>query len=205
MPSTPARLAVVAVITAAALALPTRARAQDAIPTFDQLLAHTVQLKPELVGVHPRVFVTSAELEALRLRAHTTHKAEWERARSGLVALTQAPPPAPGPQERRSQNNVALAITGREPRVGHRPQSGVPAMPRRRGCWPRSTTSRGAIPTTSPTPISPPGHLLYAIGWAYDLLYDELSPAERGRIRASLERHAGLVYDAFAPEAGDGS
>ena len=43
------------------------------------------------------------------------------------------------------------------------------------------------------------GHLLYAIGWAYDLLYDDLTAAERARIRASLERHAGLVYDAFAP------
>ncbi len=43
------------------------------------------------------------------------------------------------------------------------------------------------------------GHLLYAIGWAYDLLYDDFTAAERARIRASLERHAGLVYDAFAP------
>ena len=31
------------------------------------------------------------------------------------------------------------------------------------------------------------GHLLYAIGWAYDLLYDEWTPAERERIRASLD------------------
>ena len=44
------------------------------------------------------------------------------------------------------------------------------------------------------------GHLLYAIGWAYDLLYDDFTPAERARIRASLERHAELVYDAFAPK-----
>jgi hypothetical protein len=43
------------------------------------------------------------------------------------------------------------------------------------------------------------GHLLYAIGWAYDLLYSDFTAAERARIRASLERHAGLVYDAFAP------
>ena len=35
------------------------------------------------------------------------------------------------------------------------------------------------------------GHLLYAIGWAYDLLYDDFTAAERARIRASLERHAG--------------
>ena len=42
--------------------------AQDSIPTFDALLAHKVALKPELVGVHPRVFVTRSELNALRER-----------------------------------------------------------------------------------------------------------------------------------------
>ena len=46
------------------------------------------------------------------------------------------------------------------------------------------------------------GHLLYAIGWAYDLLYDDFTAAERARIRVSLERHAALVFDAFAPKAG---
>ena len=46
------------------------------------------------------------------------------------------------------------------------------------------------------------GHLLYAIGWAYDLLYHELTEAERARVRASLERHAALVYDYFRPGGG---
>ena len=46
------------------------------------------------------------------------------------------------------------------------------------------------------------GHLLYAIGWAYDLLYHDLTEAERARVRASLERHAGLVYDYFRPGGG---
>src|SRR4029079_13937853 len=45
-------------------------------------------------------------------------------------------------------------------------------------------------------------HLLYAIGWAYDLLYDDFSVAERTRVQRSLERHAALVYDALAPKPG---
>jgi hypothetical protein len=49
------------------------------------------------------------------------------------------------------------------------------------------------------------GHLLYAIGWAYDLLYHDLTEAERARVRASLERHAGLVYDYFRPGGGQKS
>ncbi len=46
------------------------------------------------------------------------------------------------------------------------------------------------------------GHLLYAIGWAHDLLYHDLTEAERARVRASLERHAKLVYDYFRPGGG---
>ena len=84
----------------------------DTFATFDELMAHTVTLKPELVGTHPRVFVTKTELDALRERARTTHRADWARATRDLVALKKAPPPVPGPQERRSQNDVAFAIAG---------------------------------------------------------------------------------------------
>src|SRR5882757_11064066 len=38
----------------------------------------TWQLKPELRGVHPRVFVNAAEIEALRQRAHSTHREMWQ-------------------------------------------------------------------------------------------------------------------------------
>jgi len=62
------------------------ALAQDAVPAFDHLLAHPVALKPELVGVHPRVFVTAKELDVLRVRAKTTHKEEWARALEGASA-----------------------------------------------------------------------------------------------------------------------
>jgi hypothetical protein len=41
------------------VALP--AFAQETFATFDELMAHKVTLKPELVGVHPRVFVTRAD------------------------------------------------------------------------------------------------------------------------------------------------
>ena len=53
------------------------AAGQEAVPAFDVLLAHKVALKPELVGVHPRVFVTKSGLETLRERARSTHRVEW--------------------------------------------------------------------------------------------------------------------------------
>lgn len=178
---------------------PLPAFAQETMATFDELVAHKVALKPELVGVHPRVFVTRAGLEALRMRTRTTHRAEWTKVTANLAALAGPPPPAPGPQERRSQNNVAFAIaeSALASAVDRKPEYLVAAK-----AWTLAAIDYEPWGYTynKPNTDLAAGHLLYAIGWAYDLLYDDFTAAERARIRASLERHAGLVYDAFAPQ-----
>lgn len=177
------------------------AGAQDAVPPFAELLARNVALRPELVGVHPRVFVTARELNDLRVRARTTHQKEWRLALSTLVAIGQQPPPAPGPQERRAQNNVALTIAGVS--MAYAIEQDTTYL-RAAKSWVLTAIDYEPWGYTSNKPNTDlaAGHLLYAIGWAYDLLYNDFTPAERGRIRASLERHAGLVYDAFAPKTG---
>ena len=176
-------------------------RAEDSIAPFAELLAQKVALRPQLVGVHPRVFVTARELGELRVRARTTHQKDWRLALSTLVAPDRLPPPPPGPQERRAQNNVALAI------VGFSMAYAIEQNPRylmAAKSWVLAAIDYEPWGYTSNKPNTDlaAGHLLYAIGWAYDLLYEEFTPAERGRIRASLERHAQLVYDAFAPKPG---
>jgi hypothetical protein len=183
-----------------ALVLPS-AVAQEPVPTFDALLAHRVALKPELVGMHPRVFVTRAELERLRQRARTSHRAEWTKVLADLPALKGAPPPVPGPQERRSQNNVAFAIAGASLAYAIEQKPEYLAAARQ---WTLAAIDYEPWGYTSnkPNVDLAAGHLLYAIGWSYDLLYHDYSEAERARIRASLERHAGLVYDAFAAQPG---
>jgi hypothetical protein len=187
-----------AAVVALAAASPAAAQ-QDAVPSFESLLAQPVALRAELVGVHPRVFVTAKEIEALRQRARTTHKDEWARALSTLATVGQAPPPAPGPQERRSQNVVALQITGTilASAIEQDPKYLAAAK-----AWTLAAIDYEPWGYTynKPNIDLAAGHLLYAIGWAYDLLYEQWTPAERARIRQSLERHAGLVYDAFAPK-----
>jgi len=170
---------------------------QEVVPTFDELLAHKVALKPDLVGVHPRVFVTKAGIDTLRERARTTHRAEWSKVIANIAAMKGAPPPPPGPQERRSQNNVAFAIVevSLASVVEKKPEYLAAAR-----AWTLAAIDYEPWGYTynKPNTDLAAGHLLYAIGWAYDLLYDDFTPAERARIRTSLERHAGLVYDAFA-------
>lgn len=173
-----------------------RAQDRQAIPSFESLLAHRVALKPELVGVHPRVFVTASGLDALRQRARTTHKAEWTAVLGSLPALQGDPPPPPGPQGRRSQNNVAFAIAGASLAYS------IERDPRYLSAAKKWTLAAVEYEPWGYTYNKPnidlaAGHLLYAIGWAYDLLYSDFTDTERARIRTSLERHARLVYDHF--------
>lgn len=190
------RMTIAAVLFAVLIGVPTSA--QESVPPFEQLLVHQVALKPELVGVHPRVFVTSAGLDVLRQRARTTHREEWSRVIANLAALKGAPPPVPGPQERRSQNNVAFAIveSALAYAVDRRPEYLAAAR-----TWTLAAIDYEPWGYTysKPNIDLAAGHLLYAIGWSYDLLYSDFTEAERARIRRSLERHATLVYDAFAP------
>ncbi len=179
-------------------AVPAFAQAPDRVPSFDELLKHPVALKPALAGVHPRVFVTAQGLETLRERARTTHREHWQQVLAGLPALQGPPPPPPGPQARRAQNNAAFAIAGVSLAwaVERRPEYLAAA---RQWMLAAIDYEPWGYTYNKPNVDLAAGHLLYAIGWAYDLLYNELTPAERDRIRASLERHAGLVYDYFAP------
>jgi len=173
-------------------------RPADAIPAFADLLSRPVRLKPSLVGVHPRVFVTAAGLEELRERARTTHREDWQKVVAALPALAGDPPPPPGPQARRSQNNVAHAITGVSLAWAVERRADLLAAAKK---WTLAAIDYEPWGYTysKPNIDLAAGHLLYAIGWAYDLLFDELTPDERGRIRASLERHASLVYAHFTP------
>lgn len=189
---------VLAVSGLAGVGSPAAAADPPPLPTFDRLVATPVALRPELVGVHPRVFVTAAGLESLRQRARTTHREEWRRVLESLPALKEAPPPPPGPQARRSQNNVAFAIAGVSLAYAVEQQPQYLAAAR---AWVAAAIDYEPWGYTynKPNVDLAAGHLLYAIGWAYDLLYQEWTPAERAAIRASLERHARLVHDYFAP------
>jgi len=177
------------------------APADDDVPAFADLVNYAPKLKPELVGVHPRVFVTAAEIDQARTRAQSTDAEVWKRALASIPAFTKAPPPPPGPQGRRSQNDVALAITGAS--VAYAIDR-KPAQLQAAKNWILAAIDYEPWGYTFDKPNTDlaAGHLLYAIGWGYDLLYHDLTPEERARIRASLERHGDLVYDAFAPKHG---
>ena len=182
-----------------AMMLPVSVHAATAIEPIESLVARDVKLRPELVGVHPRVFVTTQEIAALRERARTTHREHWQHVVATLPALASAPPGNDQVLDvRRAQNNVAHAIAGVSLAWAIERKPEMLAAAKR---WTLAAIAYEPWGYTfsKPNVDLAAGHLLYAIGWSYDLLYDEWTPVERERIRRALERHARLVYQHFSP------
>jgi hypothetical protein len=154
-------------------------------------------LKPELAGVHPRVYVTDAELNTLRERARTTHKALWQQALRRVRALNTEPP-APPAQKRREQNEVGIAIAEaafvyqieRDPKYLQAAKKFMEAA---------VSYDVWGYANNKPNVDLAAGHLLYGLGWGYDLLYHELTESERTRYREKLIKQARLLADYFKP------
>ncbi|PYS29280.1 MAG: hypothetical protein DMF75_17540, partial [Acidobacteria bacterium] len=78
-------------------------------PLVELMRSRKSSLRPELMGVHPRVYVTDKELDELRQRARTTHRDLWQQALRKVRALKTEPAPPPA-QQRRAQNEVGIGI-----------------------------------------------------------------------------------------------
>lgn len=156
-------------------------------------------LKKELEGVHPRVFMTQKEIDALKEKAKTQPEL-WETALSRVRAMT-VEPPAPPAEERRVQNEVGIGIaeaafvykiTGEKKYLDAAKKYMDAAVSY--DVWGYSYNK--------PNVDLAAGHILYGMGWGYDLLYNDLTPAEREKYRNKLIKQARLLYDFFKPKSG---
>jgi hypothetical protein len=169
-------------------------------PLVELMRSRQSALRPELAGVHPRVFVTAPELASLRERARTTHRKLWQRALRKVRALT-VEPPAPPAQERRVQNEVGIGIA--EAAFAYKIE-GDPKYLAAARKYLEAAVSYGiwGYASNKPDVDLAAGHLLYGMGWAYDLLHDDLTEEERARYRAKLVRQARLMFEHFKPKPG---
>lgn len=175
------------------------ARLKGEHPLFELMRTKNSTLKPELVGKHPRVYLTQSEIEALKQKTKT-QKELWQTALSRVRALAVEPPPAPA-QERRVQNEVGLGIaeaalvykiTGEQKYLDAAKKYMDAAVSY--DIW--------GYAYNKPNVDLAAGHLLYGMGWAYDLLYDDLTAAEKTKYREKLIKQARLLYDFFKPKNG---
>ncbi len=156
-------------------------------------------LKPELVGKHPRVFLTQSEIDALKRKA-TNNKELWQTAISRVRALNIAPP-APPAEARRVQNEVGLGIA--EAAFIYKITNDKKYLDAAKKYMDAAVSyDVWGYSYNKPNVDLAAGHLLYGMGWAYDLLYDDLTEAERTKYREKLIKQARLLYDFFKPKSG---
>src|SRR6266536_1839543 len=151
------------------------------------------RLRPELRGHHPRVYVTDSELEVLRHRARTTHRDVWQLALQQIRAIKVAPPPPPA-EARRAQNEVGIGIA--EAALAYKIEGDKKYLDAAKKYMDAAVSyDVWGYTYNKPNVDLAAGHLLYGLGWGYDLLYHDLTLAERQRYREKLSKQARLIFD----------
>ncbi len=156
-------------------------------------------LKKELEGVHPRVFLTQAEIDALKEKAKV-QKTLWQIALGRVRPLSTRPPPPPA-EERRAQNEVGLGIAEAAfvyKMTGEKKYLDAAKKYMDAAC----SYDIWGYASNKPNVDLAAGHLLYGMGCAYDLLYNDLTKIERDKYRAKLAIQARLMYEFFKPKSG---
>jgi len=169
-------------------------------PLVELMRTRISKMRPELMGVHPRVYVTEKELDELRVRARTTHRELWQQALSHVRALAGDPPPPPA-TARRQQNEVGIAIA--EAAFIYKIEGDKKYLDAARKYMNAAVSyDIWGYPNNKPNVDLAAGHLLYGLGWGYDLLYHDLTEQERTRYREKLIKQAHLLADYFKPKSG---
>ena len=148
--------------------------------------------KTELLGVHPRVYFTDAELAALRLKVHGVDKAEWAKVLTDIRA-TKVPAPPPPAELRRAQNEVAMGIV--EAAFAYKMDGDAKYLAAAKAYMDAAVSyDVWGYSFNKPNTDLAAGHLLYGLGVGYDLLYNDLTPAERDKYRAKIAKQGHLMY-----------
>lgn len=175
--------------------------------SIEHLLKRNVKLRQELTNVHPRLFFTSEDLPKMRDRAKGSDRELWQATLVDIQTLRRAVPD-PGDEDlyksgldkrkkgtisqyqfafQITQTAFAYAIESDERYLTAAKQWVLAAceMP----IW--------GYTYNKPNVDLPPAHMLYAVAFAYDVLFDKLTKSEKETIRKKLIKQGGLMYDHF--------
>ena len=207
-----AQLIVFIFLTAASLFFPPKVSAQEkrgnqSIISIEELLKRSVKMRPELVGKHPRLFFTAADLPKMRERAKNVDRDLWQAVLKDLQTLKRnAPDPKDedlfksGLDKRKagsiSQYEFAFQIAQTSYAYVIEEDEKYLEVAR---AW---TLAACEMPIwgytyNKPNVDLPPAHLLYAVSFAFDVLHDKLTRDERETIKNKLIKQARSMYEYF--------
>ena len=188
-----------------------RFNAQD-IPSFEQILSRNVSLREDVVRSHPRLFFSAADIETLRAKAKGEGRDLWAATLKDIQALRR---PAPDPDD---EDLYKSGLDNRKP--GSIAQYGfafqiaqtslayvIEQDERYLKAAKEWTLVACEMPLwgytyNKPNVDLPPAHLLYSVAFAYDVLHDKLTPAEKETIRNKLVTQGRLMYEYFKYKPG---
>jgi len=117
-----------------------------------------------------------------------------------MLSMQMEPPPPPA-GARRAQNDVALAMA--EAAFVYKIEGNPKYLATAKKFMDAAVSyDIWGYTTDKPNVDLAAGHLLYGLGWSYDLLYNDLSEGERDRYREKLSKQAQFVYEYLSPKPG---
>src|SRR5437016_4744532 len=105
-------------------------------------------------------------------------------------------------QPKRAGNRMKLPLRSRRPRSFTRSKAIKSICSSRKYMDAAVSYDIWGYATNKPNVDLAAGHLLYGLGWGYDLLYHDLTEQERTRYREKLIKQARLMADYFKPKSG---
>ncbi len=186
---------------------------QDKVTPFKELLDRPVKLRPELAGVHPRIFFSKAEIVDLRARAKGSGGELWRATLDDIETLRRdVPDPKDedlyksGIDTNRKRGTItqyAMAFQIAETSMAYAVEQDDRYLKAAKE-WTLAACDMPIWGYTynKPNVDLPPAHLLYAVAFAYDLLYEKLTPAEKEIIRNKLVKQGRLMYEFFKYKPG---
>lgn len=179
---------------------------QTIVP-FEELLKRDVNLKHNLRNIHPRLFFTVEDLPKMRERAMGVDRELWQATLKDIETLKRdVPNPKDedlyksGLDERKkgtiSQYEFAFQIA--QTSYAYTIEQDEKYLETAKK-WMLSACEMPIWGYTynKPNVDLPPAHLLYAVAFAYDVLFDKLTKDEKETIKHKLIKQARLMYEYF--------
>ncbi len=182
-------------------------RREQPVVAFEELLKRPVKMRPELVGKHPRLFFAAEDLPRFREKAGNSDKELWQAVLQDIQTLKRnAPDPKDedlyksGLDKRKagsiSQYEFAFQIAQTSFAYA------IEQDPKYLEAAKKWTLAACEMPIwgytyNKPNVDLPPAHLLYAVAFAYDVLFDKLTKDEKEIIKNKLVKQSRLMYGYF--------
>lgn len=188
-----------------------RDQVNEIVP-FEKLLERPVELRKEVSNSRPRLFFNSNDIKRYRSLAKGEGKEFWEDTKAVISTLRrQAPDPKDedlyksGLDKRKagSITQYSMAFQIAQTSFAYAVEQDERYLTAAKA-WIKAACEMPLWGYTynKPNVDLPPAHLLYAVSFAYDLLYNELTPEERVQIREKLTKQGRLMYQYFKHKPG---